>query len=146
MSKATKQDDATKKLVDALNGDLAREYQAIIQYIVYSQVIKGPEYQAIAKELEVHAAEELDHAIRIAKQIDYLKGEPTVTPKEPKFSDDAKEMLQFDLDSENETIQNYIERIRQAEELGHYGLSEDLRGIIRQEQEHKIELEGALGL
>ena len=134
------------KLVDALNEDLAREYQAIIQYVVYSQVIKGAQYQSIAKELEVHAAEELDHAIRIAKQIDYLKGEPTVIPKTPRTSNDAKEMLQFDLDAENETIANYRTRIQQAEELGEYALSEELREIIRQEQEHKIDLESALGI
>lgn len=140
-SKAAKQ-----QLVDALNEDLAREYQAIIQYVVYSQVIKGAQYQMIAKELEAHAAEELDHAIRIAKQIDYLKGEPTMTPKTPRFSTDAREMLQFDLDAENETIQNYRERIQQAEALQEFALSEELREIIRQEQDHKIELEGALGI
>jgi bacterioferritin len=135
-----------EQLVAASNDDLAREYQAIIQYVVYSQVIKGAEYQNIAKELEVHAQEELDHAIRIAKQIDYLKGEPTVTPKTPRYSNDAKEMLQFDLDAENETIKNYRERIQQAESLQEYALSEELREIIRQEQEHKIDLESALGI
>ena len=134
-----------KQLVDALNDDLAREYQAIIQYVVYSQVIKGAAYQNIAEELELHAKEELDHAIRIAKQIDYLKGEPTMTPKTPRYSNDVKEMLQFDLDAENETIKNYQERIQQAESLQEYGLSEELREIIRQEQEHKMDLETALG-
>lgn len=135
-----------QKLIDGLNEDLAREYQAIIQYVVYSQVIKGAEYQTIANELEVHAAEELAHAIMIAKQIDYLKGEPTTKPKPARYSNDAKEMLQFDLDSENETINAYRERIQQAEALGEYALGEELRAIIRQEQEHKIDLESALGM
>lgn len=135
-----------QKLIDGLNEDLAREYQAIIQYIVYSQVIKGPEYQAIAAELEIHAGEELAHAITIAKQIDYLKGDPTIKPKPARFSNNAKEMLKFDLDSENETINAYRERIQQAEALGEYALSEELRGIIRQEQEHKLDLESALGM
>lgn len=135
-----------EQLVAALNEDLAREYQAIIQYVVYSQVIKGAQYQNIAEELELHAKEELDHAIRIAKQIDYLKGEPTMTPKTPRYSNDAKQMLKFDLDSENETIKNYRERIQQAEALQEYALSEELREIIRQEQEHKIDLETALGI
>ncbi len=138
--------DERQKLIDGLNEDLAREYQALIQYIVYSQTIKGPEYQKIAGELELHAAEELAHAITIAKQIDYLKGEPTVKPKPAKFSTKTKEMLQFDLDSENETIIAYRERIQQAEALGEYALSEELRAIIRQEQDHKIELEDALGM
>ncbi len=135
-----------QELIDGLNEDLAREYKAIIQYVVYSQVIKGAAYMKIASELELHAAEELNHAIRIARQIDYLKGKPTMTPQVAQFSEDAKTMLQYDLDAENETIANYRIRIRQAEELGEYALSEELREIIRQEQDHKIELEGALGL
>ena len=137
----TKQD-----LIDGLNEDLAREYKAIIQYVVYSQVIKGPEYQKIAAELEVHAAEELNHAIRIARQIDYLKGTPTITPAKVEFEDDSKKLLEFDLAAENETIANYRIRIQQAEALQEYALSEELREIIRQEQDHKIELEGALGM
>jgi bacterioferritin len=139
-TKMTKQ-----QLIDALNGDLAREYKAIIQYVVYSQIIKGAEFQNIAGELELHAKEELDHAIRIAKQIDYLKGKPTVKPEEPRYSDDARAMLQFDLDAENETINQYRQRIQLAEQLQEYALSEELREIIRQEQEHKIDLETALG-
>lgn len=134
-----------QQLIDGLNEDLAREYKAIIQYVVYSQVIKGAQYQKISSELEIHAGEELNHALRIARQIDYLKGTPTMTPKPAQFSDDAREMLQFDLDAENETIQNYRIRIQQAEALGEYALSEELREIIRQEQDHKIELEDALG-
>lgn len=139
-SKVTK-----KQLIDGLNEDLAREYKAIIQYVVYSQVIKGAAYQQIASELELHAAEELNHAIRVARQIDYLGGEPTTVPKPAKFSSDAREMLQLDLDAENETIAAYRERIQQAESLQEYALSEELREIIRQEQDHKIELEDALG-
>src|SRR6188474_871616 len=96
-----------QELIDGLNEDLSREYQAIIAYVVYSQVLKGAEYMNIAGELEVHAAEELQHALILAKQIDYLGGMPVVTPKEVKTSEKAKDMLRFDLDNENETIRNY---------------------------------------
>src|SRR5215216_562144 len=89
-----------EQLVTLLNEDLAREYQAIIAYVVYSQVLKGPEYMAIAKELEVHAGEELQHALKVAKLIDYLGGEPTVTPKKVKMSEESKEILEFDLQNE----------------------------------------------
>lgn len=106
--KCTKQD-----LVQGLNEDLAREYQAIIAYINYSQVLKGAEYMNIADELEVHASEELAHALAIAKQIDYLGEMPTVVPKAVKTSDKAQDMLQFDLDNELETIANYQVRIQQ---------------------------------
>lgn len=134
-----------ERLIELLNEDLAREYQAVIAYVVYSQVLKGAQYMSIAKELEVHATEELQHALTIAKQIDYLGGMPTVTAKPVKTSEDAKEMLRFDLDNENETIRHYRERVRQCEALGEYALSEQLREILVQEQEHQIDLATALG-
>lgn len=134
-----------EKLIELLNEDLAREYQAIIAYVVYSQVLKGAPYMNIAGELEKHARQELDHALTIAKQIDYLGGMPTVTPKAVKTSEVAEEMLRFDLDNENETIRNYRERVRQCEELGEYALAEQIRAILVNEQEHQIDLATALG-
>src|SRR5579872_375870 len=134
-----------QRLVEALNEDLAREYQAIIAYVVYSQVLKGAEYMNIAQELVKHAGQELQHALIIAKQIDYLGGMPSVTPKPVKTSEDAKQMLQADLDNENETIRNYRERVRQCEALGEYALAEQLRGILVTEQDHQIALATALG-
>jgi bacterioferritin len=133
-------------LVDLLNEDLSREYQAVIAYTVYSQTMKGAAFTAIAKELSVHATEELSHALQIAKQIDYLGGTPVTTPKPVKMSDKAEDMLRFDLDNEKETILQYRERIRQAEELGEFALSEVLRKIIAQEQEHLTDLADALGI
>ena len=134
-----------QKLVDLLNEDLSREYQAIIAYVVYSQVLKGAKYMSIAQELEKHAGQELQHALVIAKQIDYLGGMPTVAPQPVKTSEQAEEMLQFDLDNENETIRNYRERVRQCEALGEYALAEHLRKILVNEQEHQIDLATALG-
>ena len=132
-------------LIDKLNEDLSREYQAVIAYVVYSQVLKGAEYMSIAKELETHAGQELAHALKISKHIDYLGGMPTVTAKEVKQSEDARVMLRADLDNENETVRNYRERVKQCEELGEYGIAEDIREILRQEQEHQIDLATALG-
>jgi bacterioferritin len=129
-----------------LNEDLAREYQAVIAYTVYSQVLKGAAYTDIARELEKHAGEELQHALKIAKQVDYFGGMPAVTPKPVKTSTDAREMLRADLENERVTIAAYRQRIRQAEALGEFALSETLRGIIVQEQEHEIDLCDALGI
>ena len=134
-----------ERLIDLLNEDLAREYQAIIAYVVYSQVIKGAEYMNIAGELENHAKQELDHALIIAKQIDYMGGMPTVTPKPVRTSKDAEQMLQFDLESENETIRNYRKRVQQCEALGEYAMAEHIRAILVNEQEHQIDLATALG-
>lgn len=134
-----------ESLIAGLNEDLAREYQAIIAYVVYSQAIKGAQYMNIAKELETHASEELAHALIIANQIDYLGGEITATPKAVKTSDDAKEMLRFDLENERETILAYRERIRQCESLGEYAISEHIREILLDEQEHLVDLATALG-
>jgi len=133
-------------LIGLLNEDLAREYQAIIAYVVYSQVIKGAQYMNIAAELETHAGEELQHALTIAKQIDYLRGMPKVTPKAVKTSDKAEDMLRFDLDNENETIRNYRLRVRQCEALGEYAMAEHIREILMDEQDHQIALATALGV
>ena len=135
-----------QQLIERLNEDLAREYQAVIAYVVYSQVLKGAEYMSIAKELEVHASEELQHALTISKHIDYLGGMPTVTPLPVKQSDDAREMLRADLANENDTIRAYRERVRQCEALQEYAIAEDIREILRQEQEHQIDLATALGI
>ena len=132
-------------LIAALNDDLSREYQAIIAYVVYSQVIRGAAYMAIAKELEVHAGEELEHALIIAKQIDYLGGTPVVVPKPVKTSPKAEAMLRFDLENETETIRQYRDRVRQCEALGEFAMAEHIREILKQEQEHQIELATALG-
>lgn len=135
-----------EQLIDLLNEDLAREYQAMIAYVVYSQVLKGATYMNIASELEVHAGEELAHALTIAKQIDYLGGMPKATPKPVKTSDKAEDMLRFDLDNENETIRNYRQRVRQCESLGEFALAEQIRQILVQEQDHQIALATALGI
>jgi bacterioferritin len=135
-----------EEMIDLLNEDLAREYQAVIAYTVYSQVIKGAEFMEIAKELEKHAAEELSHAIKISRQIDYFGGMPIVTPKPVRTSEIAEQMLRFDLENEMETVANYRQRIRQAEAMGEFALAEALREIIVQEQEHEIDLATALGI
>ena len=137
---------AIAELIDALNEDLAREYQAIIAYTVYSSVLTGAQWMSIASELKLHAAEELQHALIIADQIDYLGGIPTATPKPVKLSKKPEEMIRFDLDNETETIKNYRQRVKQAEALGHFALAERLRTIIAQEQEHQHDLATALGI
>jgi bacterioferritin len=134
-----------QKLIAALNEDLSREYQAITAYIVYSQVLKGAEYMTIAKELEKHAGEELKHALTIAKHIDYLGGTPTTEALPVKMSDDPRALLRFDLENENVTVRNYRERVKQCESLSEYAVAEDIREILRQEQEHQIDLATALG-
>ncbi len=133
------------QLIALLNEDLSREYQAIIAYTVYSQVLKGAAYMNIAAQLKIHATQELQHALTVAKQIDYLGGMPTAQAKAVKVSEKPEEMLQFDLDNENETVRNYRQRVRQCEALGEYALAEQIRQILIQEQDHQIDLATALG-
>jgi len=135
-----------QQLIDLLNEDLSREYQAIIAYVVYSQVLKGAQYMKIADELKIHASEELQHALTIANQIDYLGGMPTVNVKPVRVSEKAEDMLRFDLDNENETIFHYRQRVRQCETLGEYAIAENIRQILVQEQEHQSDLATALGI
>lgn len=135
-----------RQLIARLNEDLAREYQAIIAYVVYSQSLKGASYMHIAEELEKHAGEELAHAITIAKHIDYLGGTPTVTPEKVTQTRKAVDMLKADLANENTTVREYRARVQQCEALGEYGIAEDIREILRQEQEHQMDLADALGI
>jgi bacterioferritin len=134
------------EIVRGLNEDLAREYKAIIQYVVFSSTLKGAEYGDIAEQLKKHASQELAHALEVARQIDYLGGDPTVKGKEAEYSQESRKMLEIDLRAEQETIKSYRERIRQAERAGEFALSEALRDIIAEEQDHEIDLRDALGI
>lgn len=145
MPKANSTSLTRKQLINYLNEDLAREYQAIIAYVVYSQVLKGAAYMNIADQLQQHAQEELAHALTISRQIDYLGAMPTVVPKPVKLSEKAEDMLRFDLQNEEDTIRNYRERVRQCEALGEFAIAEHIREILLQEQDHLIDLATALG-
>jgi bacterioferritin len=142
---AGKNEISRGRLAELLNEDLAREYQAIIAYVVYSQVLSGAEYMGIADQLEIHAKQELDHALILSRQIDYLGKMPAVTPKPVRTSKNPKDMLRFDLENENETIRNYRDRVQQCEALGEYAMAEQIRQILMQEQDHQIDLATALG-
>jgi bacterioferritin len=109
-------------------------------------VLKGAEYMNIATELETHALEELQHALIVSRQIDYLGQMPTVTPLPVRTSDDPRAMLRFDLENENDTVRAYTTRVRQCEALGEFAMAEQIRQIIVQEQEHQIDLATALGV
>ena len=134
-----------ERLVELLNKDLGLEYTACVQYTQHQGVLKGAMYQSIQKELIIHAQEELAHATILANQIDYLGGFPTVEMPLPKVAKDSIEMLKEDLDGENDAIQRYIARVKQAEELNLYHLAQQLRTILAVEQEHAMDLEQALG-
>jgi bacterioferritin len=135
-----------EEIIRGLNEDLAREYKAIIQYVVFSSTLKGAEYGDIAEQLKKHASQELAHALEVARQIDYLGGDPTVKGKEAEYSQESRKMLEIDLRAEQDTIKSYRERIRQAERAGEFALSEALRDIIAEEQDHEIDLRDALGI
>jgi bacterioferritin len=147
--KNEKTNDSTftrKNLIDALNEDLSREYQAIIAYVNYSQVLKGAAYMSIADQLTIHAKQELDHALKISNAIDYLGGMPSVTPKPVKTSEKAEDMLKFDLQNEKDTISNYRRRVKQADALNEFAIAETIRDILLEEQDHLIDLATALGI
>jgi bacterioferritin len=135
-----------EQLIQGLQEDLAREYKAIIQYVIYSQKLDGARYMDIATELEQHAHEELDHAIAISRQLDYFGEYPVHEPKPVQVSEENEEMLWFDLQAEDETVAKYRTRIRQAQELGEFALAEVLQEIVKQEQDHQIDPASALGV
>ena len=134
------------QLIQGLQDDIAREYKAIIQYIIFSQKLDTAKFMNIADQLTEHAHQELDHALAIARQLDYFGEYPVHEPKPVEVSEDNEGMLRLDLQAEDDTIRNYRERIRQADTLGEYALGEVLRGIVQQEQDHQIDLATALGV
>ncbi len=132
-------------LIELLNMDLSREYMAMVQYAQHSGVLTGAEYGDITKEIKIHATQELQHAITLSEQIDYLGGFPTVEMTPAKGSKDNREMLQQDLDGELDAIDRYKQRIIQVEELRELALAQKLREILSIEQEHAMDLKNALG-
>jgi bacterioferritin len=134
-----------EKLIDYLNKDLELEYSAAIQYINHAAVMRGAAYGDIIKELKIHANEEIQHAIILADQIDYLKGQPSVSVGPIKINEDNIVMLEQDLEGEEDAIRRYKLRIDQAEQLKEFALSQQLRTILGMEQEHAMDLEQALG-
>ncbi len=134
-----------KKLIGLLNMDLELEYSAAIQYINHAAVITGAAYGDIIKELKVHTNEEIQHAVILADQIDYLGGFPSVKVGEIHTSEDNEKMLNQDLDGEEDAIRRYKIRIEQAEQLKEFALAQQLRNILAVEQEHAMDLKQALG-
>jgi bacterioferritin len=134
-----------KKLIDLLNKDLELEYSAAIQYINHAAVMTGAAYGDIIKELKIHANEEIQHAMTLADQIDYLGGSPSVNVGKILTSDDNVQMLEQDLDGEEDAIKRYKIRVEQAEQLKEFALAQQLRTILAMEQEHAMDLKQALG-
>jgi bacterioferritin len=134
------------ELIQGLQEDLAREYKAIIQYVIFSQKLDKAQYMNIADQLQEHAHQELNHALLLSRQLDYLGAYPVHQPAKIEVSEENEGMLWADLKAEDDTIANYVERIRQAESLGEVALVEILRGIVKEEQDHQIDLATALGV
>jgi bacterioferritin len=133
-----------KKLLAELNKDLEWEYAAAIQYVQHAAAINGAQFDSIQKELLIHAQEEMQHAVMISEQIDFLGGIPTVDVEKREISADRVKMLKQDLWGEDNAITRYKERIGQAEELKEYGLRRVLEDILIQEEEHKRDIANAL--
>jgi len=129
-----------KNLIIELNKDLEWEYAAAIQYVQHASVITGPEFESIQKELIIHSQEEMQHAVMVSEQIDFLGGVPTVDVEQIDVSPESLEMLRQDLRGEDNAIIRYKERIYQAEQLREYGLRRVIEDILIQEEEHKRDL------
>ena len=134
-----------KQLIELLNHDLELEYAAAIQYIQHAAVMSGAAYGDIIKEIKIHATEEIQHAMTLADQIDYLGGEPTVKIEKIYTAKDNVEMLTQDLAGEEDAIRRYKERVEQAEQLKEFALAQQLRTILAMEQEHAMDIKQALG-
>lgn len=132
-------------MIDLLNRDLELEFSALIQYVQHTAVLTGAAYGDIQKELLIHATEEHAHAVSLTDQIVKLGGVPGVGVGERHMSPEPVTMLEQDLAGEVDAIMRYKARIRQAEELQEYGLRRALEDILIVEEEHRRDLEAALG-
>ena len=133
-----------EELIKLLNDDLTKEYAAAVQYIQHAAVLKGAKYQSIQKELLIHANEEIMHANSLANQIDFLGGVPTADIADRHVSGNSTEMLKQDLAGEKDAVARYKARVKQANDLGEYGLENVLKNILSMEEEHAQDLETAL--
>lgn len=130
--------------VERLNEDLATEYQSIVQYVTHIATMRGPEYQALADELAQHVAQELDHALILARQINFLGGQPATHVPTVDESSDTKAALEADLELERRQLDRYRTRVSEAEDLGLPDVAEVLSPVLEQTQDHVDELQRAL--
>lgn len=132
------------KFVQLLNEDLETEYQSIVQYVQHIATVEGVQWQAFADELKNHLSQELDHALTLAEQIDFLEGTPTVEVPDARTFDDTETALDADLELEERQLERYRERVQQAEDLGLLDVQEALTPLLEQTQDHVRELKKAL--
>ena len=134
-----------RQLVELMNQDLGTEYRSIVQYVQHLATLKGLEVQSLLTELRQHLAQELNHAVVLAEQIDFLGGVPTVEVPTVPSATDTQHALQLDLELEEQQLQRYRERIEQAQELSLPDVAEALRPLLEQTQEHVRDLRSAMG-
>jgi bacterioferritin len=135
---------ATQTLIDALNDDLAGEYNAIISYIQYSAMVTGPYRPELVQFLQAEIPDEQGHAQYLADKIASLGGSPVVAPRPVKTSTDTRQLLQFIYEAEAQTVENYRQRIDQADAAGEIGLRIQLETMIGDESRHRDEVKKIL--
>lgn len=133
------------KLVELLNQDLQTEFQSIVQYVQHTAIIKGPEFISTAEELRAHLGQELEHALILAEQVDFLGGTPTVEVPTVSSESDSRRALELDLELETSQLERYRERVEQTIEMGLPDVAEALRPLLQQTQDHVRDLQTALG-
>ncbi len=128
-------------LIEALNGDLAREYQAILMYIQYSAKLTGPYRDTLRALFQNEIPDEQGHAQMLADKIAYYGGDPTTEAAPVPRADTPREMLENVLEAEKTAIVEYNERIHQAEAFGDVGLRTQLENQVQDETKHMEEVD-----
>lgn len=133
------------RLIELLNEDLSLEYRSLLQYVHQLATIKGARYQQTLNELGDHLNQELEHALILSRQIDFLGGEPTTEVAPVHRSKDAERALEDDLALETTQLKRYRKRVDQATELGLPDVAEALAPVLHQTQDHMRDLQKVLG-
>ncbi len=125
-----------KALINALNEDLAGEFQAILMYVTYAAAVSGPHRPTLKTFFTNEIPDELLHAQFLADKIASLGGQPTTKPRPVPDANDPKQMLENVLEAEKKAIKDYKQRAEQADQYGDKGLATRLETIIEDETGH----------
>lgn len=132
------------ELIEKLNGDLADELGAIIQYIIYAARATGPYRPQLAQFFLAEVADEQAHAQYLANKIAALGGTPTTTPRPVPLPDGDRAMLEEVVAAEQRATEAYVQRAKDAEAYGDKGLVVQLEDFIRAESSHVEETQRIL--
>lgn len=126
-------------LIEAMNDQLAAEYQAMIMYIHYASVVVGPYRPQLVGFFTAEIAGETLHSQYLADKISAMGGIPTTTPKPVPHTSDARAQLEFVKEAEQQAIDAYSNIIKLADANNEIGIRVQMENFLQEETHHRDE-------